>query len=99
MEKREMSVACRYANASQCEMRVAYLRAYRKRYISVAENSPNENDARSGGGENEITYRTTTALAYRTLFKMTKVLARSRPLAVVNGSRVPSKSEISLAGT
>lgn len=52
----------------------------------------------TGGGENEITYETTTR-AYRTLFKMTKVLARSRPLAVVNGSRVPSKSEISLADT
>jgi len=34
---------------------------------------------------------TTTICAYWTLFKSTKVLARSRPLAIVNGSRVPIK--------
>jgi len=47
--------------------------------LTFPENSSNENaanSARSGGGENEITYETTTTVrAYRILFEMTKVLA------------------------
>lgn len=63
--------------------------------------------ALSQSGENEITYeRVALPLAYRGPFETTKVLARSRSSArsfvrspVVSGSRVPGKSEISLAGT
>ena len=83
----------------KCKSVFTNVSEYRKCYISIAENSSNENDTRTGGGENKITYKTTTHARIEPFSKRRKFSLEVIRFAVVNGSRVPSKSEISLAGT